>query len=285
MTTTNTAPLTPAEALALLDPQQPQNRLALKLTLKDLVARRVLRVEQRPGARPKDKPQTVLSAGPAPAADLAPHAHALRELVASAGGGSGEAAMADVAKAARTRFGPDLSGFGKNYVVPALVARGLLEARQEKMLWLFPVTRLRHTPAGETAKRELEATLEQARALPNQFATNPLQAAGTALALGSTILLVDQLQPHYAEIAEARRQQQQSASGTSSSSGYFGASSSRGADDKKDDNVPDGNLDLGDAAGGGDFDLFDGFDGSLDAGFDALDSSFDAGGGNFGGGD
>jgi hypothetical protein len=65
-----------AEALALLDPQQPQNRLALKLTLKDLVARRVLRVEQRPAAR--GKTETYLLAGPDRPAQPCPHAQVVR---------------------------------------------------------------------------------------------------------------------------------------------------------------------------------------------------------------
>jgi hypothetical protein len=170
-------PLTPAEALALLDPQQPQNRLALKLTLKDLVARRVLRVEQRP--RAGGKTETYLFAGPAPAANLPPHAQVVHDLIAQTRAmEGGVATMTYVAKTARTRFGPDLSGFGKNYVLPALVARGLLEVRQEKVLWLFPVTRIRHTPAGEQAKRELEATLERARALPASSPTTRFRPPG-----------------------------------------------------------------------------------------------------------
>jgi hypothetical protein len=97
--------------------------------------------------------------------------------------------------AARARYG-SLDRFVTEEVLPDLERRGLYTRESSKILWLFPVTRWRLTPAGQQALAELQRLM----ALGDQRFSgwvddNPGQAlAYTALA-GSALLLMSSSYP------------------------------------------------------------------------------------------
>ncbi len=168
-------PLTPAEALVLLDPDKPQGRTALKLTLMDLLARRVLTLDRRvrkgflgtteradrffftlDGTRRAGKARMFWPSCPR---------------CARQGQGAG-APMREFVRHAREVFGADFSGYQKRYVLPALVERGLL-FRARRGLCVFLVTRHRHTPGGEDARRRVERQMAAARSPRSTWTATP----------------------------------------------------------------------------------------------------------------
>lgn len=277
----NTPPLTAAEALVLRDPNKAQGREALKLTLMELLARRAvhLRQEERKGFLGRVQRTGYVQLAP-DARERAPrraHVQAVLDAVAAAGSAGG-ATMAQLVAQARKVFGADLSGYQARYVRPALVELGLLEERKEKSLLVFSVTRYRHTPAGEAALRRVEDQVAQARSLPAYLDSDPARAAALALGLGSTILLLDEMKPHYARLSQAIRER-----AGAGDSGYVPVST---FDDSSERPLDLDSFDGGGFSEGGfDFDLgaFDALDSSLDAFDSSFDSSVDSGGD--GGGD
>ena len=199
-----TDPLSPAEALVLLDPRKGQSRAALKLTLTGLLMQGVLRLEEseEKGLFGRTKKVTRLRVSPdAPA--VPPPAASVVEVVRAAEAKGGK--LDELALQARKAYGTDLSGFQKSHVVPALVARGLVEERRERMLGLIPVRRLYHTAAGEAEKSRLETLIAEARNIPDYLSRDLGRAAAVAAALGGALLLVDELRPFYGRISEALR--------------------------------------------------------------------------------
>ncbi len=262
-----TTPLTAAEALVLQNPQAAQGRKALKLTLMELLARRIVRMRQeenkgRFGRVQRTDYLQLIEPGQQPAPSTAPVAAVLDMLRVAGAAGPG-ASMAQVVQQARRSFGSDLSGFQRQHLIPSLMKRGLIEAYQKKLLGIIPSTRYRHTAAGERALQELVADLEQARSLPEVVDRDPAQAVALIAALGGSILLVDELKPHYARLSQALRQ-------PVGDGGDGEASETIEADDVDIDAPDSGRIGLG----GFDFD-FAAFD-ALDTSLDAFDSSFDA---------
>jgi hypothetical protein len=260
------AGLCAAEAFVLLSLPRYDVRQALKLGFMGLLAQGVLQIEQedRPGLiRTRHIAHLRVAANLSEA--LPPITGSLVRITRAA---APDGLMRDVVKEAGHEYGRTLTGFIQNLVGPALIARGLAEMRQSRLLGLFPVTRFHRTPAGEEEKARLDGLLSEARAIPQKLESDPANVTATVAALGGAILLVEGLRPHYAAIDRALRP-------PSDSGGYVDA----------------GGWDSGDHStglfdSGGLFD-FGGIDFSaFDAGaFDSFDAGFSDAGGDGGGGD
>ncbi len=98
-----------------------------------------------------------------------------------------------------------LVGFVLDGIGPALVARGLAEMRRVGGSSAFFLSdRIRAcTPAGEAEKTRVQNALHEARAIPQYLDRDPAQAAALAAAAGGAILLVEELRPHYRQLANA----------------------------------------------------------------------------------
>ncbi len=272
--------LTAAEILVLLNPNKTQGREAFKLSLMELLARGVidLRKEEIKGfwGRTQTIDHIRITPGALGQSSVKPHLHLILGLLSRDPSGPG-LTMKNLIQAAGVKFGNDFGGFQKDRLLPELVEQGLLEARQEKALWVFPVTRYRLTQKGEAIKQQLEDQIERARSIPDMIGTNPAQTAALILGLGSAILLVDEAKSHYAQLSRIMREQQ---SGGNAPSDYYVPGA---VFDPSSDMATLDTSELRESIGNFfDFDLdinFDGFDSILDS----FESSFDSSaGGNFG---
>jgi len=99
-------------------------------------------------------------------------------------------------------FGAGMYHYVGKHLVPALITQGLLELRAEKKFGIFPITRRRHTPAGEQLRQHLEQQIAQAKTLPDLLTTNPTEAGILAVSLGSVLWLVPELKAHYRRLSE-----------------------------------------------------------------------------------
>jgi hypothetical protein len=279
------APLTPAESLFLLKPNRTPARETVKVTLLSLLAQGAVRMEEQETRRFFGKKKIVYVRPTGKRAALPPHASALLDLVHAAQGSSGT--MADLVTRAQKRFGAQLAGFNRDFIVPALLSRGLIE---EGRILLFRT--YKRTPAGDAEESRIASDIARARTIPELLRSNPAEAAAIILAVGGTILLVNELRPHYRQISEVMRTQTAS-TGTSDSAGDSSVplwDSSPDAADPTQSADPAQHLD---AVG---FDSFDhstfdlstfdagAFD-ALDTGMASFDSGFDASVGDSGGGD
>lgn len=265
--------LSPGEVAVLLDPNGAKARDALKITVLSLVAQGALRIEQRisKGMFNREKRQTVLNLAPsAPAPSSGPAGAVLEALAPIAPDGE---PMPGVVSRLQKRFGQDLSRFVTECVRPALVARGLLEARREKTLWIIPVTRYRPTPAGEAEQSRLQGLMRQAREIPDLLGRNPAQAAALFAALGASVLLIEELRPYLPQLAELMKSLSLEGALADMDFDFSSSGDATGAFDM----------------GGLDVSALDSLDQSLadfDASFDAGDSGGgDTGGDSGGGGD
>jgi len=254
-----TTALTPAESLLLLKPNRTSGRDTVRVTLLWLLAQGLLRIEEeRMRATGRTDPS------------LPPHAASLMQAVQAAQPDGGT--VADVAQQARKFYGPQLADFNRRFICPALHGRGLLE--QGRVLLLFR----RWNLAGAAEQERIEHDIARARTIPALLKSDPAEAAALALAVGGTLLLVEELRPHYRQLVEAMRAQ-------TVSSAHFDDGGSWPAGDphwRSDDQHHRETPQPGDNLGG--FDL-GGFDvealGALDAA--AFDASLDAPAGGDGG--
>jgi len=194
------SPLTPAEAMLLLEPRTGLSTRLFKLSAMGLLMRRVLRAEavQKKGWLARGA-ETRLQAFPGPA--LPAHEAAVVEVVRTAARKNPQGATAlEVVAAARQTYGASLDSYRKMQVLPALIGRGLIEMKRGGLLRFKRPTL---TPAGEAAQTELKALLDRARQVPAWLDTNPGQAAATAASLGLLVLLVEELKPHMRRLAQA----------------------------------------------------------------------------------
>ncbi len=270
--------LSAAEALVLQNPQVAHGRAAIKLTLMELRARRIVtmcheekkvrfgRVQRTDYLQVAEQGQQVMQPPSASGAVV--------DMLRAAGALGTGVTMPQVVQQARRSFGSDLSGFQQKHLLPALVQRGLLETYQKKVLGLFPKTRYRHTPAGESMGQALRAHLEQARTLPEALDRDPVQAAALVASLGGSILLVDEIKPHYGRLSQALRKPEADDDGGD-------LSVSAETDDSDFDAT--GVVLAGFGSFDFDFAAFDALDSSLDAFDSSFDSSADSGGGESGG--
>jgi hypothetical protein len=162
---------------------------------------------------------------------------------------------------------------------------GLIEERSVLFLRHY-----KRTPAGDAEESRIAADIARARTIPELLRSNPAEAAAIVLAVGGTILLVNELRPFYRQISDVMRPPAapdgSSDSGGGDASLPFWNSRDTGPADSSDavqglDAAGLGGLDLS-AFDAGAFDALDAGMASFDAGFDA---SVDSGGGDGGGGD
>ncbi len=294
------APLSPAESLFLLKPSRTPARETVKVTLLSLLAQGLVRMEEQKTRRFFGTKKTVYvrPTGKRPA--LPKHAAALLDLVEAAQGDTGS--MTDFVKRVQKAYGTNLERFNRDFIVPALLSRGLIEERRVLVFRTY-----KRTPAGDAEESRIASDIARARTIPELIRSNPAEAAALILAVGGTILLVSELRPYYRQMSEVMRAQTASTDGSDSGGDSTPLWDSAGspAGDPAHQADPTRHLD---AAGLGAFDpggldhnSFDhnGFDlSAFDAGaFDALDTGMasfdsgfdasvsDAGGGDSGGGD
>ncbi len=284
------AALSPAESLFLLKPNRTPARETVKVTLLSLLALGLVRVEEKVAKRFIGTRKTIYvrptdAGGPG----LPAHAASLLDQVRAAQADTGS--MPDLVKRARQAYGSSLNGFNRDFIVPRLMSRGLIE----DCSFVF-LRRYKRTPAGDAEESRIAADIARARTIPELLHSNPAEAAAIVLAVGGTILLVNELRPFYRQISEVMRPPP-SVDGSSDSSGGdasppFWNSSEPSAGHSGTvpphdavqnlDAASFGNLDLS-AFDAGAFDALDAGMASFDAGFDA--SVGDGGGGDGGGGD
>lgn len=258
-------PLSAAEALVLLKLPRFEAAKAVKIGLMGLLAQGVVRARQETKETFFGRRRPVVHLGLSPSAPviLPPPSASLVAVVkaAEAGGGTMRALVGQ----AQSAYGRTLVNFVQYHVGPSLVARGLAEARETRVLWVYRLTRFHPTAAGEAERRRLEAAMQAARTIPDYLDRDPAQAAALAAAAGSAVLLVEELRPHYRGLAEAMRRRDGD-NGGDAGAGFIGMTDSSGGS----------RFDFGSC----DFGSFDGFDTC----FDAFDAGFDAGGGDGGDG-
>jgi hypothetical protein len=266
---TDAQALSPGEVVVLLDLNAARAREALKVTVLSLLVKGVFRIQEKlqTGLLKRVKRSTVLALSPsAPTALPGPEGAVFQALAPV--GPDGEAMPAAVALLQK-QFGKDLSRFVSDHVRPALIARGLLEAYRDKFLWIFPVTRYRPTPTGEVEQRRLQGLMQQAREIPSYLDRDPAQAVAIMAALGSSVLLVEELRPHLSQLGTLMS--------APLDAPLFGTDDASWSDIS--DNLSA--VDFSDL----DFSSFDAldqaladFDASFDTGSDSSDSSSDSGG-------
>lgn len=278
------AALSPAESLFLLKPNRTPAREMVKVTLLSLLAQGIVRLEEQVTKRFIGTRKTVyvrLAQRPVPA--LPAHAASLLDQVRAAQADTGS--MPDVVKRARQAYGSSLNGFNRDFIIPQLRSRDLIEER--RVLFL---RRYKRTPAGDAEESRIAADIARARRIPELLRSNPAEVAALVLAVGVTILLVNELRPYYRQISEVMRPRGTGADYSDSSGGDASLplwnSSGPGTAHPGDamqglDAASFGSLDLG-AFDAGAFDALDAGMASFDAGFDA---SVGDGGGGDGGGD
>ena len=279
------AALSPAESLFLLKPNRTPARETVKVTLLSLLAQGLVRLEEQVTKRFIGTRKTVyvrLTQRPVPA--LPAHAASLLDQVRAAQAETGS--MPDMVKRARQAYGSSLNRFNRDFIIPQLLTRGLIEDRSVLFLRHY-----KRTPAGDAEESRIAADIARARSVPELLRSNPAEAAATVLAVGGTILLVSELRPYYRQISEVMRPSGSGADYSDSGGGDgslpFWNSTDAGAAHSGDamqglDAASLSNLDLStfDASA---FDALDAGMASFDAGFDA--SVGDGGGGDGGGGD
>jgi hypothetical protein len=194
------APLSPAESLFLLKPNRTPARETVKVTLLSLLAQGMVRMEERQTRRFFGKKKTVYMWPRNIAGHPPPHAAALLDLVRAAQDDTGS--MADFAKRAQKAYGANLEKFNRDFIVPALLSRGLIEERRILIFRTY-----KRTPAGDAEESRIAGDIARARTISELLRSNPAEAAAIVLAVGSTILLISELRPHYRQISEVMRAQ------------------------------------------------------------------------------
>ncbi len=274
-------PLSPAESLVLLNPNRATAREAVKVTLLSLVAQGLLRIEEGQQKRFFGMRKVVyLRPTDRRVPSLPAHMASLLDCVRAAQPLGGM--MYHVVNQARRTYGAQLQRFTRQFIKPALTARGLLE---ERKILLFPTYRL--TQAGAAERSRIESDVARAGTIPDLLKSDPAEAAAIALAVGSTILLVPTLRSHYRQLSQAMQRHDAgdnaAADGSWSVDGNSSADLHHHAPDCSNfDHATFESLDVS----GFDAGAFD----ALDTGMASFDSGFDAsaggdGGGGDGGGD
>ncbi len=213
MTTNEThtpmAPLSPAESLFLIKPNRTPARETVKVTLLSLLAQGVVRMEEQATRRFFGTKKTVYVRPTGKRAALPPHAAALLDLVRAAQGDTGS--MTDFVKRVQKAYGKNLEGFNRDFIVPALLARGLIEERRVLLFRTY-----KRTPAGDAEESRIASDIARARTIPELIRSNPAEAAALILAVGGTLLLVNELRPYYRQMSEVMRAQTASTDGSDS---------------------------------------------------------------------
>jgi hypothetical protein len=201
-------PLTPGEALVLLEPNADIGREAAKVTFLALLAQGALRLEREPGR--VFGSTTKIRPGPSrPFATIhqAPmHEAAVLEAVHNSRSGTIQDVTERLAKATG-RF----ARFVDMMLRPPLIQRGLLaqhshvERRKTLMFFKRTVTVFTYHPteAGAREQARLRDLLAGAEGIRAALDSNPARAATMAAALGPMILLVPALLPFLGQLGHA----------------------------------------------------------------------------------
>jgi hypothetical protein len=194
--------LSAAEAFVLISLPRFDARLALKFGLMGLLAEGILLSDEetRPGLVRTRRILHLRVARDLPA-ELSPLTASLVGVVNAAAPRDG--VIGEVLKQAVRAYRRTLVGFVFDGIGPALTARGLAETCRRRLLGLIPSDTLQLTPAGEAEKTRVQNAMHEARAIPQYLDRDPAQAAALAAAAGAAILLVEELRPHYAQLAKA----------------------------------------------------------------------------------
>jgi len=191
-------PLSPAEAVVLLAPNLLKGSDAVKVTLLLLLTTGVLRIEESevPGIfRSKKVAHLRIVAEPKnPSAEIA----AVLSVVRAAQPEGGK--ISDVVKHAEKTFAAGCPLFSTNFIMPTLIARGLVT---KKKLWFSFIFRL--TPEGEAAQARIKSDLLKADDVARLVKSDPAQAAAIAATLGTNILLSGKLTKQFKPLADAMR--------------------------------------------------------------------------------
>jgi hypothetical protein len=246
------APLTPAEAFVLLEPDKSSPAEAFKIAFLTFIAQGVIKIsmaERRSKIRRREilvPVATVVRDPPATflAADIV---SVVRDAEAFKTG----ATLATIGSIAPVMY------LKREMILPALVARGLAVPKTDTILGLPVRKRHAHTPRGLEEKRRIETLLARARCLPSLIETDPDEAKAVVLAAGPLLLLVPELKGIYRRLAAF-----DSAPADRPDSPDFGAFNG------------DDSGSSGDQPGMFDFANFD--VGALDMDFGAFDASFDS---------
>ena len=211
--------LSPPEAFLLLKPDLDEAREAAKIAALYLLAQRVFRMKSvaHSGFLGITRTRDVLEVGASAASRGSPIGAVWHKARALPDGST----LADLAKAMQSEWGSGLKGYARDIVLPALERRGLVKGYHRKIMGLFPVHQWQRTEAGENASIEVAAAKQTARTIPDFLDNDPRQAAALILAVGSAVLLVPELRPHFAEMARVMAAQKIDGS----SSGSDGSSS------------------------------------------------------------
>jgi hypothetical protein len=152
--------LSPAESLFLLKPNRTPARETVKVTLLSLLAQGLVRLEEQVTKRFIGTRKTVYvrpTRRPVPA--LPAHTASLLDQVRAAQAYTGS--MSDVVTRARQAYGSGLNRFNRDFIIPRLLTRGLIEGRSVLFL-----RRYKRTPAGDAEESRIAADIARARSIP-----------------------------------------------------------------------------------------------------------------------
>ncbi len=102
----------------------------------------------------------------------------------------GQVGVAEFLRQARRTYG-SINAYTTVELLPALIERGLYGRKKGKRLWLFPVTRTVLTPAGQTARAELQQWVDLGQGSFGPWAgSDPRLAMAFLGGAGASVLLV-----------------------------------------------------------------------------------------------
>jgi hypothetical protein len=260
--------LSAVEAFVLQEPQRARGPAAVKLAMLTLLAQGSLVVvsSSAAGFLGYRRTTVMLRVMPGQSPDF-PGVATLLTLV-----GQG-CTMRQFVDRARRQYGAALRGYVEREVRPALRRRNLIEPSVKRLFGVFPRQIWRLTADGECEVAGIKRAVAAAMTIPDWLDRDPAQAAALAATLGTAILLVDELKPHYQRLAQAMRRHQGDGDATIDNSTVFAPAGSAVPRELPPDFFCPGDFD---------FAALD----ALDGGFDAFDAGFsDAGGDGGGGGD
>jgi hypothetical protein len=188
--------LSAPEFLVLLNPYI-EAQEALKIGLKELIARGILRIEQKPSKSRFQPAQVQLL--------LEPGSHLLNPVLHRLWGDLHSACrhgslINQVLQRLQKEYGPDYGLFKHKVILPSLLQRGLLQKQTHKALGIFPQTRYQPTPDGADMKTRLEHHMDEARRLLPSLSADSAQVVPLLLSLGSAALLLPGIASQFQQI-------------------------------------------------------------------------------------
>ncbi len=203
-------PMLSAAEAALVNELKTPGRALLKTAVSQLLMEKVLRLEQidrRNWIGRQSKVQCFRIADPVAAARAPGYAQPLIGLIGASVAAKPDTGgnIEDFAKRAKQAFGQDFGKFRAS-VLDALAARGLVEMRAEKVLWLFPTKTPYLTAAGMSMKEALLTRLDDAeQRLPALIGSRPTEAAALIAGLGAMVLLLPNWRDQLPQLGTALR--------------------------------------------------------------------------------